>query len=248
LTRRQTPPNLCPWFLLAIAIALLAAALAPQPVAARQATPESIATFVTCDVAPRKADEIIALLPPPPEDGTVGQIIGVQPLPSGKPADPETVGAIVATVREMEVCINLLDHPRFHAFFGEAWFRQIPASEEIVAEFRAMDAATPTPIPAGQQIRFVGPWHIEVLPDGRVLAAVVWIIDQDAPCLDLSRTKALIFSQEDGRWVIDEIIEVIDEFQSISSEVGAPPAEFITTPSTFCEEWEAPSDRLLGDD
>ncbi len=211
MTRRQTPPNLCPWFLLAIAIALLAAALAPQPVAARQATPESIATFVTCDVAPRKADEIIALLPPPPEDGTVGQIIGVQPLPSEKPADPETVG-------------------------------------EIVAEFRAMDAATPTPIPAGQQIRFVGPWHIEVLPDGRVLAAVVWIIDQDAPCLDLSRTKALIFSQEDGRWVIDEIIEVIDEFQSISSEVGAPPAEFITTPSTFCEEWEAPSDRLQGDD
>jgi hypothetical protein len=225
-----------------VCVVLLAFMGMPQSVSARQATPESTAT-VGCDVAQRAVDEILALLKPPPGEGTPWPWYEILPLPEGKPVAEEITAEIAATLREMEACINAGIDLRYFSFFSDAWIGRITASHELETEFRSMAVATPKPIPSGQQIKFPGPWHVEVLPDGRVLAAVLWFIDEDAPCLDMSRTKALVFLCQDGRWIIDQVIENVNDFDDVIDEVGPPPEALLAELPAQCEEMAVPSTR-----
>lgn len=225
-----------------VCVALLTFIGMPQSASARQATPESTATL-GCDVAPRPVDEILALLKPPPGEGTPSPWYEILPLPEGEPATEEITTEIAATLREMEACINAGIDLRHLSFFSDAWIGRITASDDLISELRAMTAATPTPIPDGQRLMFPGPWHVEVLTDGRVLAAVLWFIGEDAPCLDMSRTKALVFLREDGRWVIDQLIENVNGFAGVIDAVGPPPDAVIAELPAPCDEAPVPSTR-----
>lgn len=218
----QVRTILCLVFLFGLVFALLFGV--PNKVIALQATPAATPGPETCDVAPRRVLELIALLGPPLANG---QVLEPQPLRPGSPADEATTNAITAVVRELEACFNAGDLLRVYALFSDDQFRQMPNTEEIVEELTALETATPTPAPAGQRQMLTGPWHVEVLDDGRVIAAVRFGFE-DANLV--SSIKALFFVRQDGSWLIQEIADLVwveGESGPVAVEdvVGSPPAD-----------------------
>ena len=190
------------------------------------ASPDAIA----CSVAPRSVEEL--LTSPAPEMGLMGMR---QSLPEGRPADTATTEAITQAVRQLEACANSGDFLRFLALFTDAGLRQRPinASPELRAELAALADTTPTPVPVGQRAVFAGPWHMEILPDGRVEAAVMWFGSESDTCVDPRRITVLIFAQQNGQWRIDERIESVAEGELIDL-VGPPPAASTETAVDVC--------------
>ena len=123
-----------------------------------------------------------------------------QSVPKGRPVDTATAEAITQAVRQLEACANTGDFLRFLALYTDAGLRQRPinASPGTRAELAALADTTPTPFPVGQRAVFAGPWHIEILPDGRVEAAVVWFGSEADTCIDPHRITVLLFAQQDG--------------------------------------------------
>ena len=212
-----------------------------QDAGARQVTPFATPSAATCDIAPRPAAEIIPLLQPPPGEGTPWPGRMVLPLPVGQPADAATTAEVAAVLRELEACVNAGDVRRRNAFFSDTWFRQVLKREELVTELTALEHSSPTPIPAGSHARFFGPWHVQILPDGRVLAAVVWFGNDAELELDPSRVKALLFVQHEGQWLIEEIIDRVEVPDCqvsvpVAAVVGPPPGASLSAWPTPCEK------------
>jgi hypothetical protein len=71
------------------------------------------------------------------------------------------------------------------------------------------------------------PWHVQVLDDGRVMAAVLLrVSDEVRP--DPERTRVPLFVHEDGRWLVDETIEAVqladcESPVDVVAVVGPPP-------------------------
>jgi hypothetical protein len=205
-----------------------------RSVSAQLSTPAAARDAVACTIAPRSVEDLLAS--PVPELGLMGMR---QSLPEGRPADPATTEAITHTVRQLEACANAGDTFRFLALFTDAGLRQRPinASPETRAELAALAAATPMPVPAGQRAVLAGPWHIEILPDGRVEAAVVWFGSESDTCVDPNRITVLLFAQQGGQWRIDERIESVAEGELIDF-VGLPPAASAETTVDVCLDSE----------
>ena len=179
---------------------------------------------------PRSVEELLAS--PGPEMGLI-EIRGA--LPEGRAADAATAEAIAQAVRQLEACANSGDFLRFLALYTDAGLRQRPinASPEIRAELAALADTTPTPFPVGQCAVFAGPWHVEILPDGQVEAAVVWFGSESDTCIDPNRITVLLFAQEGGQWRIDERIEGVAEGELIDL-VGPPLAATTETAGDVC--------------
>jgi hypothetical protein len=201
-----------------------------RSVSAQLSTPAASGDTVACTIAPRGVEGLLAS--PAPEPGPMGMR---QSLPEGRPVDAATAEAITQTVRQLEACVNSGDFLRFLALFTDAGLRQRPinASPETRAELAALAVATPTPVPVGQRAVFAGPWHMELLPDGRVEAAVVWFGSESDTCIDPNGITVLLFAQEDGQWRIDERIESVAEGELLDL-VGPPPAASAETAVDVC--------------
>ncbi len=79
----------------------------------------------------------------------------------------------------------------------------------------------------GRRQVLTGPWHVEILDDGRVMAAVRFSVEDDVTYP--SSTKALFFVDQDGRWLIQEMTDFIwvDEATgpvAVEDVVGPPPS------------------------
>ena len=205
------------------ALILLAWISLPLSAAAKQAASDS----VTCDVTPRSVADILTLLERRPKDGEPA--LTLRPVPQGTPADVATTAAVTAVVRHLEACINTGDQLRVYALFSDDLFQQ-PLNEEAVAELKAeltaLANATPTPIPAGQRQILSDPWHVEILEDGRVMAAVRFSSENETNYP--TSTKALFFIQEEGQWLIEEMVDFVwvegsDDFVPVEDIVGPPP-------------------------
>jgi hypothetical protein len=195
-------------------------AAADPPLDARGTTPTAPAPAVACTAAPRAIDDLLVLTAAAP------RVLDVrQELPAGVPLDAKTADEITQAVRHLEACANTGDIFRFMALFTDAALARVPlaADPEARAELVAMAAATPTPSPVGQRAAFAGPWRLERLPDGRVLAAVVWFGHEDDACIDPNRIEALILAEQAGQWLIDERIEAVAAGEMIDL-VGLPPS------------------------
>lgn len=221
---RRLHPQACAAFRNVILLGLVFVALhgVRHIAIARQTTPAATPGAQTCDVAPRPVAEMVALLGPPPDNEQVRE---PTPLPLGTPADAATTEAITAVVRELEACFNMGDLLRVYALFSDDQFRQMPKTEEIVAELTALGAATPMPAAAGQRQVLTRPWHVVELEDGRVMAAVQFGFEEaDYP----RSTKALFFVRQDGRWLIQEMADFVWVEGSsgpvaVEDIVGSPP-------------------------
>lgn len=209
-----------------------------RSVIAHRSTPAATPDTVECSVPPQSVENFLAT--PAAE---VGLMHMRQALPEGKPADAATAEAIGRTVRELEACANSGDFLRFLGMFTDSALQQTPlvTSWEDRVELAALGSATPTPFPRGERAVFAGPWHVEILPDGRVLAAVVWFGSESDACVDPNRITVLIFVEQGGRWRIDERVERVAEGE-LSDLVGPPPAKFGVEMCTGVASGPSPND------
>ena len=212
-----------------IALALLTCGGITQHASALQATPTASPIAVSCDVTPRSSAEILTLA----GTGSSGtdQILE---LPAGDDADPATTAAITAVLREMVACLTSGDMLRFYALHSDDWLRQSLGAVDGMA---ILTTSIP-PLDDGHRARYLGPWHVQFLPDGRVLAAVLLVVGDD-PRPDPNRTRVLIFSRRDGRWLVDETIASVRITDcvlpvDVAAVVGPPPGALFDTWSASC--------------
>ncbi len=211
------------------AITLITSAGSAQTTIARQDSSPAPSTTVTCNVAPRSLSEILTLAESAPEDETP-----VLPLPTGDRADPVTTAAVETVLGEMGACLTSGEMLRFYALHSDDWLRRFAGSIEGLA---ILTTSTP-PLADGDRAVYLGPWHVQALPDGRVLAAVLLRVGNELRP-DPKRTRVLLFVQRDGRWLVDETIAQVrlvgcDDPVEVAAVVGPPPSALFDTRSATC--------------
>lgn len=190
-------------FMVAAAALLLIAFVADA--AAQPATPAGypVAPDPTeCVVAPAPVEGIIAILGTPVAEPAASPTPFVIPA-TGRPANVETTGDVVATLRQVFACANAGDPRRvaslFTADFVRSFFGGIPPDD--VAGFLSLP---PQPLPEEQKRIIIRFGEVEMLPDGR--AGVVIVLDEpDDPRVE--EPDYAILELVVGRWLVDEIHE-----------------------------------------
>ena len=205
-------------FLRLIVLLILACGGMPRAASALQATPTASPTSVTCHVTPRSTAEILTLAEANPSESDP-----ILELPTGDDADPATTAAITTVLREMAACLTTGDMLRFYALHSDDWLRR---SLGMVDGMAILTTSIP-PLDDGHHARYVGPWHVQMLTDGRVLAAVLLVVGDD-PRPDPNRTRVLIFTHSDGHWLVDETIASVRIANcplpvDVAAIVGPPP-------------------------
>ena len=205
-----------PSMLIALVIFALLTLSAGNPAAAQEAaglpvTPDP----AECTAEPVALDELLALtgatpIPGAPSGGMEEETAATPEaftLPEGAPADDETVAAVTASLREALACLNTGNFLTAFAFFSEDFQRrdleEFPITEADVAFFEA----TPEALPAEMHASLLAVREARMLEDGRVGALVETIFPDEAPG---PQVDFIIFVQEDGRWLLDEIIEDLE--------------------------------------
>jgi hypothetical protein len=197
--------------------------------AALQSTPAASPTTATCDVAPRSTAEILTLA-----WADSSETEPILALPSGDPADSGTAAAITAALGEMAACLTAGDMLRFYALHSEEWLRR---SLGMVEGMALLTTSIP-PLDDGHHARYLGPWHVQTLADGRVLAAVLLVVgDELRP--DPDRTRILLFVHRDGRWLVDETIASVHiagcaHPVEVAAVVGPPPGTLFDSWTPSC--------------
>ena len=211
-----------------IGLVLLSCGGMPQAAAALQATPTAFPT-TTCNATPRSTAEVLTLA------GTnSGEKEPILTLPAGGPADPATTAAITAVLHEMAACLTAGDMLRFYALHSDDWLRR---SLGMVDGMATLTTSIP-PLDDGHQARYLGPWHVQILDDGRVLAAVLLVVGDDLRP-DPDRTRVLLFTHRDGRWLVDETIASVHiagcaHPVDVAAVVGPPPGALFNSWSASC--------------
>jgi hypothetical protein len=181
-------------------------------------------------VLPRPIERLLNLTEPIP-----GADTGIGALPEGNPADPATTAAIAATLEEMAACLTAGQMLHFYALHSDDWLRRFAAQVEGLT---TLTTSTP-PLDDGERAVYLGPWHVQRLADGRVMAATLLRVgDELRP--DPSRTRVLVFVERDGRWLVDETIRVVrvpgcEAPVEVAAAVGPPPRAVFDAWSPSCE-------------
>ena len=86
--------------------------------------------------------------------------------------------------------------------------------------------------------RYLGPWHVQILADGRVLAAVLLVVGDDIRP-DPDRATVLLFVRRDGRWLVDETIASVRVADcplpvEVAAVVGPPPGALFDSWAAAC--------------
>ena len=150
------------------------------------------------------------------------------------PADPATTAAITAVLDEMAACLTAGDMLRFYALHSDDWLRR---SLGVVEGMAILTISIPT-LDDGNRARYLGPWHVQILADGRVLAAVLLVVGDDLRP-DPDRTRVLLFVHRDGRWLVDETIASVRVPDcalpvEVAAVVGPPPGALFDSWSASC--------------
>ena len=240
--RTVFPAHLVSWIasllsaVMLMAHGVLVALSVPDP--PRGATP--VATG--CEGARSNIEEILGLLG---EQATTDAFPGkpiLDSLPPGAAPDATTAAEIERVYRHVEACANS-GNPTIGIlgyFSDDGLVREFGGmSPESVAELRDLATMPATPVPAGSRFVFTGPWHVQALDDGRILAAVVWFGNEADICLDPLRIDVLVFVQQDGQWLIDEWIERIGMLDPVDV-VGLPPDSAMKSPLARCADAPPP--------
>lgn len=213
---------------------------APAPMLAQPTTPAATPAPVVCDVQPVTISDMVAPATPSSAPG-----VELKPVPPGEPVDATTAAEITATVRLFEACVNSGDQLRVLALFADDVFHH--SSPGALADLKALAATTPTPAPAGRRAVLLGPWRLEQLPDGRVLAALL-LGSEAERCLDLAHTKAAFFVPNGGRWLLEPFSESLwtggpNLSERMIDRAGPPPAALLVGQPAPCPDEEQPVKR-----
>lgn len=155
-----------------------------------------------CRVAPRSRESVLTLL-----DDTAGRTAesdGFDPIasaPAGAPADPETVAAVTATLRELSACENARDLLRAMALVSDDQLRLRSSAPGGIDAFAAALATPPAPRPFAERSAMATVRDVRVLDDGRV-GAIVEGGTVARPNAGVPRWSA--FVRVGGRLLLDE--------------------------------------------
>lgn len=197
---------------------------------AGQATPGVETALETCAVSPRSFEEVAELAEQAPEEEPA-----IGPLPEGKPIDAETAEAIAATLEEMAACLTAGQMLRFYALHSDDWLRRFASQVEGITTL----TTSTVPLDDGDRAVYLGPWRVQRLPDGRVMAATLLRVGNDLRP-DPSRVRVLVFVERDGRWLVDETIRVLRIPEcagpvEIAAVVGPPPGAVFDGWNSVCK-------------
>jgi hypothetical protein len=164
-----------------------------------------------CQVEPRPAEEVFAVLglgegadaATPAADRTP------VPAPPWVAAEPETVEAATATIRDWLACINaddnfriaaLMTDPAIFRFFGGGL-----APDEAIEGARGNLAGTPVPRSEEEHVRLVAVTDVSRLEDGRI--AALTLINEPVLPPQGQETLLVILVEADSRLFIDDIVQ-----------------------------------------
>lgn len=201
--------------LLLAALGLVMLAL-PTRALAQDATPVAPGTFplqadpAACTVEPATVEELLAYWYD--ESGTPiaapdGMDAGMDmpsevAIPVGERADAATVAEVTNVVHQVFSCFAAGDALRAYALFTENLARMFgPEPGTAREDAEAFLTMTPEPETDGEVSEIVAITDVMVLDDGRVGA---FVVDRTG---DTVTTVYAIFAQEDGRWLVDDVIE-----------------------------------------
>ena len=193
------------------------------------ATPIASSTDMTCDVGPRSTTEILTMA-----EAESSETVSIEALPTGDPADPATTAAVTAVIQEMGACLTAGDMLRFYALHSDEWLRR---SLGVVEGMAILTTSIP-PLDDGHRALYLGPWHVQILTDGRVLAAVLLVVGDDLRP-DPERARVLLFLNHSGRWLVDETIARVRVPNcplpvEVAAVVGPPPGTLFESWSPTC--------------
>jgi hypothetical protein len=207
--------------------------VSPLTSLAQDATPAAGADAMpaSCDAEPRDIDELVALWFD--ESGNAAAtptasmtIEDEASLPDGSKPEDADVAEIDATTRQWLYCINIAgQYARGFNLMTDKLVSQFgpdttnPAQdtpEEVRALLEAQDAATPVP-GTEDQLRLpalAGPRKPRLLEDGRIGA--IWSIGGDR--------VFIMYKNEDGKWLVDEVLDVVDPVEGTPTADATPAA------------------------
>jgi len=191
---------------------------APIRALAQEGTPEPDIVLPRCTAEPRDIDAMLAVWfepsgTPAATPSPVAPIADVQDIVEGGPVDDATVTAITDTTLEWLSCAEVAKQfARGASLVTDKLLAQLgpditdptqDSPEEVRALLEGQEAATPAP---GSELQtslppVVGPRKPRLLDDGRVGA--IWSFGGD-------RVFLVYQQQPDGRWLIDDVVDIID--------------------------------------
>ncbi|HET8523443.1 MAG TPA: hypothetical protein VFL82_09425 [Thermomicrobiales bacterium] len=200
-----------------VAIGILIAAIGPGIGGDSSPTATAIPTAATigdlplpkdCQVAPRALESLIVVNGTPVGGlSTPGASPTVIPATTGSPADPATITAIKATYREAISCLNAGQFARTVALYSDDYARRLilnaAGTTNVNPQVIAAILATPAPLSPTQWTTIRAMGNIQQLSDGRVSAVIV---TQKMQSTTGPEPRVVIFIQQRGRWVIDDVI------------------------------------------
>ncbi len=169
---------------------------------AQDATPIAVDP-AECVVTPRTAEDVAAIWNA--GDYVADAEIAAGTLPTGTPADDEVVAAVNATLRQMIGCSNANDFAGQLALMtdeGTQFFApegEVPV-DQLTGFFEGLLA---TPVAVGDYEVFLPLSDVIMLDDGRVGG-----VEEDDTSDGEGNAVYIIFAQEDGVWLIDNITEI----------------------------------------
>lgn len=157
-----------------------------------------------CTVAPRSAEDLLALWYNPSGTPVVPQLDSLRvdeeaDIPPGVPADAATIKAIDGVAREWVACSNAGDRLRRYALFTDELAQQEGLQSVPRDQARAL-LANHSPLQPEQAYGIGPPRQVRVLSDGRVGATFV-LTQQDFGAQHLF----IIFERQNGDWRLDEM-------------------------------------------
>jgi hypothetical protein len=197
---------------------LLAAIATPSAILAQEGTPAPNMTLPRCTTAPRNLDQMVALWfeasgTPVATPAPAAPYADVDALPAGEPVDDATQQAITETTQELFSCMEIAgQYARGFNLMTDRLATQMGPDltnpdQDTPGEVRSLlegqMAATPV---AGEQTLanlplLVGPRKARLLEDGR--AGAIWSLGGD-------RVFFIYQKQDDGRWLIDDIVDILE--------------------------------------
>jgi hypothetical protein len=168
---------------------------------------------VACVAEPRDAESLLALWfdaegNPAATPAASEPVTDIEALPVGTEVDLETAAALTELTREWVFCVQFVgQHARAFSLMTDEFAAQFGPSGEDPAqdapdEVRAILEAqvSATPVTADRVPALAGPRKPRMLDDGR--AAAIWSLGGDK--------LFLVYEQVDGRWLLDDAIDIID--------------------------------------
>ena len=143
-------------------------------------------------------------------------------LPTGEEAPSEARGGIVETIVQIFACANGGDQLASYGGMTDAWFEALLASGAFGDDPVASLSAAPEALPEDAQTELLDTREFTLYEDGRTGVLVYYRTPTgeatgEAPVqIDL-----WIFKEEDGRWLLDEMVSGLE---AQLGDVATPPA------------------------